>query len=101
VLPVKNLEWLTLVILLSVHQFFLDLLNTIRNCVNYDIITPGETDQDAIQNAKYCISIARKLGCTIFLLPEDIVEVKKKLILTLIGSIMSVALSAGQQQQQH
>lgn len=24
-------------------HFFLDLLNTIRKCVNYDIVTPGET----------------------------------------------------------
>lgn len=26
-------------------------------------------------NATYIISIARKLGCSIFLLPEDIIEV--------------------------
>jgi len=74
-------------------HFILDLLNSIKKCVNYELVTPGETDTDAIQNAKYAISIARKLGCTIFLLPEDIVEVKPKMILTLIGSIMSVALS--------
>lgn len=74
-------------------HFFLDLLSTIRNCVNYDLVTPGVTDPDALQNAKYAISIARKLGCCIFLLPEDIVEVKNKMILTLIGSIMHVALS--------
>jgi len=78
---------------LKTSHFFLDLLNTIRKCVNYDLITPGESDVDGLQNAKYCISIARKLGCTIFLLPEDIVEVKPKMILTLVGSIMSVALS--------
>jgi plastin-1 len=75
-------------------HFFLDLLNTIRKCVNYDLITPGESDEDAMQNAKYTISIARKLGCTIFLLPEDIVEVKPKMLLTLLGSIMSVGLSS-------
>jgi len=28
-------------------------------------------------NAKYAISIARKLGATIFVLPEDIVEVSR------------------------
>jgi len=74
-------------------HFFLDLLNTIRKCVNYDLVTPGVTDQDAMQNAKYTISIARKLGCTIFLLPEDIVEVKHKMILTLVGSIMAVGIN--------
>ncbi|PNX92668.1 fimbrin-like protein 2-like, partial [Trifolium pratense] len=33
--------------------------------------------------------IARKLGCSIFLLPEDITEVNQKMILTLTASIMS------------
>jgi plastin-1 len=74
--------------------FFLDLLNAIKNCVNYDIISGGQSDDDFMMNAKYCISIARKLGCTIFLLPEDIVEVKPKMILTLVGSIMSVGVGA-------
>lgn len=32
-------------------------------------------------NAKYAISIARKLGATIFVLPEDIVEVKSKMVI--------------------
>lgn len=27
-------------------------------------------------NATYIVSVARKLGCSIFLLPEDIMEVK-------------------------
>lgn len=61
--------------------------------VNYELVTPGDKNEDAMQNAKYCISIARKLGCTIFLLPEDIVEVRSKLILTLVGSIMAVAIN--------
>lgn len=39
-------------------------------------------------NATYIISIARKLGCSIFLLPEDIIEVNQKMILTLVASIM-------------
>jgi len=32
-------------------------------------------DQEKMMNATYIISIARKLGCSIFLLPEDITEV--------------------------
>ncbi|XP_022848865.1 fimbrin-2-like [Olea europaea var. sylvestris] len=39
-------------------------------------------------NATYIISIARKLGCSIFLLPEDIIEANQKMILTLTASIM-------------
>ncbi|KAI4962747.1 hypothetical protein ZWY2020_025840, partial [Hordeum vulgare] len=39
-------------------------------------------------NATYIISVARKLGCSVFLLPEDIIEVNQKMILTLTASIM-------------
>jgi len=81
---------------LKSSHYFLHLLNTIKSVVNFDLVTPaGGSDEDAILNAKYTISIARKLGCTIFLLPEDIVELKPKMILTLVGSIMSVALREG------
>nr|CAG8548872.1 2788_t:CDS:2 [Entrophospora candida]CAG8598892.1 286_t:CDS:2 [Entrophospora candida] len=34
---------------------------------------------DVTLNARYSISIARKIGATIFLLPEDIVEVRPPL----------------------
>ncbi|EFA79541.1 actin binding protein [Heterostelium album PN500] len=77
--------------------FFLDLLNSIRNCVDYNLVHRGSiSEEEKLLNAKYTISITRKLGGCIFLLPEDIVEVKSKMILTLIASILSVA-----QQQQH
>ena len=33
-------------------------------------------DEDKKMNASYIISVARKLGCSIFMLPEDIVEVR-------------------------
>lgn len=33
------------------------------------------SDEEKMMNATYIISIARKLGCSIFLLPEDITEV--------------------------
>ena len=32
-------------------------------------------DEEKKLNATYIISVARKLGCSIFLLPEDIIEV--------------------------
>jgi len=81
---------------LKSSHFFLHLLNTIKPVINWDLVTPpGSSDADALMNAKYTISIARKLGCCIFLLPEDILELKPKMILTLVGSIMSVALKEG------
>lgn len=35
------------------------------------------TDDEKKLNATYIISVARKLGCSIFLLPEDIMEVRR------------------------
>ena len=40
-------------------------------------------------NAKYAISVARKMGASIFLLPEDIFSIKPKMVLTFIGTIMA------------
>jgi len=78
---------------LKTSLFFIDLLAAVRpSAVAFDLVTDGASDKDATQNAKYAISVARKIGCTIFLLPEDIVEVKNKMILTFVGSIMAVAL---------
>jgi len=74
--------------------FFLELLDTIRSVVDWGIVARGGQPPDLLNNAKYAISIARKLGATIFLLPEDITESKDKMILTFIGSIMAVAKKA-------
>ncbi|KAJ2165669.1 fimbrin, partial [Coemansia sp. RSA 551] len=76
---------------LASGRFLLDVLNGMKpGVVDPQLVTPGRSDEDMKQNAKYAISIARKLGATIFLLPEDIVEVKPKMILTFIGSLMAI-----------
>ncbi|XP_078167481.1 fimbrin-2-like [Carex rostrata] len=74
---------------LSSGIFFLHLLSAVEpRVVNWSLITRGETDEDKKMNASYIISVARKLGCSIFLLPEDIIEVNQKMMLTLTASIM-------------
>ncbi|KAK7395482.1 hypothetical protein VNO78_16041 [Psophocarpus tetragonolobus] len=74
---------------LSDGIFFLELLSFVQpRAVNWGLVTKGVTDQEKMMNATYIISIARKLGCSIFLLPEDITEVNQKMILTLTASIM-------------
>lgn len=74
---------------LSDGIFFLELLSAVESrVVNWKLITKGETDEDRKLNATYIITVARKLGCSIFLLPEDIMEVNQKMILTLTASIM-------------
>lgn len=77
--------------LLRSGHFLIDLLNGMKkSVVNYELVTLGESEDEAKLNAKYAISIARKLGATIFLLPEDIVEVKPKMIMTFVGTLMAV-----------
>ena len=53
-----------------------------------------------VSNALYAISIARKLGAEAFLMPEDIVECKQKMLLLFVGSCMALQQEQQQQQQQ-
>lgn len=48
-------------------------------------------EEDFMLNAKYAVSVARQLGATIFLLWEDIVEVKQKMIITFVAALMSLS----------
>lgn len=76
--------------------FFLDVLNGMRpGIVDYSLVTPGATEEDRRLNAKLAISIARKLGAVIFLVPEDIVELRQRLILTFVGSLSALKLTSG------
>ncbi|KAF7904931.1 uncharacterized protein EAF01_005453 [Botrytis porri] len=72
--------------------FLLDVLNGMKSSyVDYDLVTPGRTEDDAYMNAKLSISIARKMGATIWLVPEDICQVRSRLVVTFIGSLMATA----------
>jgi plastin-1 len=76
---------------LSTGIFLLDVLNGIKpGYVDYDLVTPGHTEDERYANAKLAISIARKMGALIFLVPEDINEVRARLILTFVGSLMAL-----------
>ncbi|BFZ55560.1 fimbrin [Savitreella phatthalungensis] len=77
-------------------RFFLDVLSGMRSeYVDYDIVTDGRSDEDAHSNARLAISIARKMGATIFLLPEDIVAVRSKLCWTFVASLMATSMQLG------
>jgi len=70
--------------------FLLDVLNGMKsNYVDYSLVTGGRTDEEAYLNAKLSISIARKMGATIWLVPEDIITVRSRLIVTFLGSLMA------------
>ncbi|TYJ96980.1 fimbrin-5-like [Cucumis melo var. makuwa] len=56
--------------------FFLELLCVVEpRVVNSGVVTKGETEEDKKLNATYIMSVARKLSCSLFLLPEDIIKV--------------------------
>lgn len=80
---------------LSSAVFFLDLLDAMRpGIVDYSLVyNPARNDEEKKQNAKLAISIARKMNALIFLVPEDIVDIRPRLILTFVGSLMSLTLT--------
>jgi len=68
----------------------IDLIDSIKpGSINYDLVLDAETDEDKIANAKYGISMARRLGARVYALPEDIVEVKPKMVMTVFAVLMS------------
>lgn len=70
--------------------FLLDVLNGMKSAyVDYDLVATGKSEEESYMNAKLAISIARKLGATIWLVPEDICTVRSRLIVTFIGSLMA------------
>lgn len=46
--------------------------------------------QDNHANAKYAVSMARKIGARVYALPEDITEVKPKMVMTLFACLMAL-----------
>ena len=74
---------------LSSGLFLIELLAAVEpRCVDRALVTPGVTEEEQKLNAKYAISSARKIGCTLFLLWEDIVDVRPKMILTFVATVM-------------
>ncbi|KAK4706017.1 hypothetical protein P7C70_g179, partial [Phenoliferia sp. Uapishka_3] len=77
---------------LRTGHFFLDLLDSLKpGYVDYSLVYDGKDDEECKANAKLAISIARKLGSLIFIVAEDIVEVRPKLILTFVGALMALS----------
>jgi len=60
--------------------------------IDFSLITEGNSEEEQLLNARYAISLARKLECCVFTLPEDIQEVRPKMILTFLAAVMSRVL---------
>ncbi|XP_073436364.1 plastin-2 [Dendrobates tinctorius] len=72
----------------------LDLIDAIQpGSINYDILkTEDLNDEEKLNNAKYAISMARKIGARVYALPEDLVEVKPKMVMTVFACLMGKGL---------
>ena len=72
-------------------KYLINLLAGIEpRAVNWDIVTPGESEDDQKMNAKYNISVARKLGAVIFSVWEDFVNVNPKQMLIFFATLNEI-----------
>uniref|UniRef100_A0A1I8EPS5 Calponin-homology (CH) domain-containing protein n=1 Tax=Wuchereria bancrofti TaxID=6293 RepID=A0A1I8EPS5_WUCBA len=67
----------------------LDLIESIKpGTISYSLVKTG-TAEDNLENAKYAITSGRKIGAKIYALPEDIVEVKPRMVMTVFACLMA------------
>uniref|UniRef100_A0A673N5W1 Plastin-1-like n=1 Tax=Sinocyclocheilus rhinocerous TaxID=307959 RepID=A0A673N5W1_9TELE len=67
----------------------IDLIDTIMpKAIKYEMMTP----EDKLNNAKYAISVARKIGVRVYALPDDLVEVKPKMVMMVFACLMGRSL---------
>ncbi|XP_071783379.1 plastin-2 [Centroberyx gerrardi] len=69
----------------------LDLIDAIQpGSIRYDLLKAEDlTEEEKLNNAKYAISMARKIGARVYALPEDLVEVKPKMVMTVFACLMA------------
>lgn len=74
---------------ISDSRVICDLIDAIKpNSIVYDLLKTETTVEAKMDNARYAVSTARKIGARVFALPEDIVEVKQKMMMTLFATLM-------------
>ncbi|XP_066925792.1 plastin-3-like isoform X2 [Clytia hemisphaerica] len=78
---------------ISTSLAVIDLVDSIKpGSVDYSLVTEGHSDEDKELNAQYAISMSRKIGAKTYALPEDLVEVKPKMVLTVFACLMTRGL---------
>jgi plastin-1 len=78
--------------ILSDGIFLIKLCASIEpRAIDWDIVMKGETEEEKENNAKYVLTVARKLGCVIFCVWEDIPKVNYKMILVLVCSLFEIS----------
>jgi len=78
---------------ISDSRVICDLVDSIKpNTIKYDELKTDNTNESKMDNARYAVSMARKIGARVFALPEDIVEVKQKMVMTIFATLMIIDL---------
>jgi len=75
---------------ISDARIVIDLIDAIKpGTINYDIVRSNGGAAGHLENAKYALTSGRKIGAKIYALPEDIVEVKPKMVMTVFACLMA------------
>ena len=76
--------------------FLIDLLAAVEPAsIDYRIVTPGSTTEERELNARLVISAARKIGCSLPIVWEDVAEARNpKVILAFIAAVLAHATKA-------
>ncbi|XP_005098203.2 plastin-1 [Aplysia californica] len=75
---------------LSDSIILIKLIEKIKpSAVDWKVVSDAQSEEDKLANARYAIGIARKMGAKVYALPEDIVEVKPKMVMTIFACLMA------------
>lgn len=72
----------------------IDLIAVVApNAIREEMVKRGDLSAaDKMNNAKYVISVSRKIGAKVYALPDDLVEVKPKMVMTVFACLMGRSL---------
>ncbi|KAI4892132.1 hypothetical protein NFI96_029302 [Prochilodus magdalenae] len=73
----------------------IDLIDTIApGAIKSEMVKRGDVSaEDKLNNAKYAISVSRKIGARVYALPDDLVEVNPKMVMTVFACLMGRTLN--------
>jgi len=76
---------------ISDSRVICDLIDSIKpSSIKFDLLKTDDSVESKMDNARYAVSMARKIGARVFALPEDIVEVKQKMVMTIFATLMII-----------
>jgi plastin-3 len=75
--------------IISDSRVICDLIDSIKpNTIKYNELKMDKSSESKMDNARYAVSMGRKIGARIFALPEDICECKQKMVMTIFATLM-------------